>query len=1009
MHNLLREVPHTALDALHSYTSEQVDLIKRVTGRFYTPETIGHHLTTAILRAGEKKFSYASASGDKSMKVIDPFCGDGRLLVWLLEEVARAPHWRKFLWQVHLWDCDSSALDIAQREVRGTATKLDLKVEVVAQFGDSFAMAQERFGFYDIVIANPPWEVLKPDHRELATLSTCEREAHITQLRRQSQLLTELYPLSAPGRRYSGWGVNLARCGVEAVLRLTASNGICGVVSPASLLADQKSRDLRQWIFQKFVPHDVAHYAAEARLFEGVDQPCVTLVASPGHVLTASPRVTTYEKDRQPQERPSQSFNLSQLESGQAPSFFSNEEVTQLFARLQELPTFKQLEGKAESNLWAGRELDETGSARFLGSEGRYRFVKGRMVKRFGMAEQPSEFVSQDGPVVPPSANFERIAWRDVSRPTQKRRVHATLIPSGWVSGNSLHVAYFRDSNPQRLRALLCILNSFVFEAQIRALLGTAHVSLGAVRSARILPLQDAEVVSDLATLSEACLHQGSPEDFFNFEVRTAQMYGLSRDEFAVLLTTFSKLEPSERAALLDVQRWTARIDRAIPIPPMTLPVTVATSKKGKPKVATPSIATARIPNHYSASLSALDLEMAHSVPPGGNWKNIPVSIPSKRLEGIRQGFTEGKGSRSTYYGRLLPEMPAYTISTYFGRPGNGCHLHYDPTQHRVLSQREAARLQSFPDSFAFSGSRAAVSQQIGNAVPPLLAYRVARSLGKPGCFVDIFCGAGGLSLGFMWAGWTPIVANDVSSTFLETYAQNIHSSVIPGDIREPSVFDELVSQARSGRAQYEVEHGRQPLFVLGGPPCQGFSTAGNRRSLEDERIWLFDRYRALLDELKPDGFVFENVTGILNMEGGRVFDMIREQLRPATPTQHVWKLRAEEHGIPQRRTRVFIVGSSLRYDEVTPPQAITQLPGKVNNKTESTLFDDMALARLPAPVSVYEALSDLPQLVPGEDGSAKDYLCRPATPYQRLMRGVIQAEDYISSLKANCPGEIGS
>ena len=104
------------------------------------------------------------------------------------------------------------------------------------------------------------------------------------------------------------------------------------------------------------------------------------------------------------------------------------------------------------------------------------------------------------------------------------------------------------------------------------------------------------------------------------------------------------------------------------------------------------------IPNHKAAKLSELDMMIVNSVPPGGNWKNIPLDVPSKRIEQIRDSYAQGKGSRSTYYGRLLPDMPAYTINTYFNRPGNGCHIHYE--QDRVLSQREAARLQSFPDDF---------------------------------------------------------------------------------------------------------------------------------------------------------------------------------------------------------------------------------------------------------------------------------------------------------------------
>jgi DNA (cytosine-5)-methyltransferase 1 len=140
-------------------------------------------------------------------------------------------------------------------------------------------------------------------------------------------------------------------------------------------------------------------------------------------------------------------------------------------------------------------------------------------------------------------------------------------------------------------------------------------------------------------------------------------------------------------------------------------------------------MATSMIKNHYSAKLSALDVRMVKNVPPGGNWKNIPTSIPSKRLEQIRIGFENGSGSRSTYYGRLLPNKPAYTISTYFNRPGNGCFIHYATDQHRLISQREAARLQSFPDDFIFEGAVTSQYRQIGNAVPWPLAYHVAKNI----------------------------------------------------------------------------------------------------------------------------------------------------------------------------------------------------------------------------------------------------------------------------------------
>ena len=268
--------------------------------------------------------------------------------------------------------------------------------------------------------------------------------------------------------------------------------------------------------------------------------------------------------------------------------------------------------------------------------------------------------------------------------------------------------------------------------------------------------------------------------------------------------------------------------------------------------------------NHKAAKLSDLDMQMVHFLPQGGNWKDIPTSIPSKRLQRIREDYALGKGSRSTYYGRLRATMPSYTINTYFNRPGNGCHVHYE--QDRVISQREAARLQSFPDSFTFHGPQTAVNNQIGNAVPPLLAYQIALQLGKPGYFVDLFCGAGGMGLGFLWAGWTPLIANDIDKHCLTTYQDNVHDEVVLGSIECESVQNKVIEKIKATRKLQD-----SPLWILGGPPCQGFSTAGFRKSC-DARNKLIWAYHNLLAKINPDGFILENVMGLLSMKGGDCF-----------------------------------------------------------------------------------------------------------------------------------------
>lgn len=381
------------------------------------------------------------------------------------------------------------------------------------------------------------------------------------------------------------------------------------------------------------------------------------------------------------------------------------------------------------------------------------------------------------------------------------------------------------------------------------------------------------------------------------------------------------------------------------------------------------------IENHIAPKLSELDLLYARNVPPGGNWKDIPESVPSQRLKQIRESYARGEGSRSTYYGRLRSNEPAYTISTYFGRPGNGCHLHYDPRQQRTLSYREAARLQSFPDSFSFCGPNTAIAKQIGNAVPPLLAFWLARAFGKPGTLIDLFAGAGGLSLGFHWAGWKSVVATDIDAHALTTFSKNIHNNVIVGDIRAPEVRQSIIEL---GTAKIPP---RTPRLLVGGPPCQGFSTAGNRRTMEDERNHLFKDYCALVDAISPDAFLFENVTGLLNMANGAVFSQVIDELKKVSKEVRVWRVSADEYGVPQRRKRVIIVGFRTHRPFELMPGPLTG--GLLGGR----------------PISVEEALDDLPPLIAGENGAEFDYRHPPQTPYQSLMRGDLIAGDYIDLL----------
>ncbi len=127
---------------------------------------------------------------------------------------------------------------------------------------------------------------------------------------------------------------------------------------------------------------------------------------------------------------------------------------------------------------------------------------------------------------------------------------------------------------------------------------------------------------------------------------------------------------------------------------------------------------------HFGRKPTPLSIQRYQAIPEEGMnrfdlQKRAPELTPACWIKKTRGG--------TDLFGRLWWDKPAFTIRTEFFKPEKGRYLH--PSQHRPLTHREAARLQSFPDSFRFAGSKAEVAKQIGNAVPPLLAARVADSV----------------------------------------------------------------------------------------------------------------------------------------------------------------------------------------------------------------------------------------------------------------------------------------
>ncbi len=368
-----------------------------------------------------------------------------------------------------------------------------------------------------------------------------------------------------------------------------------------------------------------------------------------------------------------------------------------------------------------------------------------------------------------------------------------------------------------------------------------------------------------------------------------------------------------------------------------------------------------KLHNHITPGFSQLEMQMVNHIPPGGNWASIPPHIPSQRLKQIRES-----GGRTTYYGRLRYDKPSYTISTYFNRIGNGCHIH--PSQNRLISLREGARLQSFKDNFIFHGAKTSQFKQIGNAVPPLLARAVATEVKKhvnSDKTIDLFSGAGGFSEGFKLAGFDVVGAIEIEKRFFETFLKN-NPEIDPafcilGDIRENKNKERLSSLAK----KYKIG------VVVGGPPCQGFSHAGWRNP-KDARNDLFVHFVDLVKKIKPEAFVMENVPGILSMRKGAALKEIVEAFEGiGYHVNEPWKLKAEEYGVPQRRRRVFITGFRTETKLASP----------------KPLFSDGSDG-LPSFITVKDAIYGLPALKPNSGEMEVLFDGELYSPYQEFLMG---------------------
>ncbi len=249
-------------------------------------------------------------------------------------------------------------------------------------------------------------------------------------------------------------------------------------------------------------------------------------------------------------------------------------------------------------------------------------------------------------------------------------------------------------------------------------------------------------------------------------------------------------------------------------------------------------------------------------------------------------------------------------------------------------------------------------TRSIGHADPP-----ARKSESKLLTFIDLFSGCGGFSLGLEWSGLKCLAAVDFDESAIATFKSN-HPEVPHVLARDLTTFSPKELDRLLGTQRVDI--------VVGGPPCQGFSRARQvdganhgERLIHDPRRELYKDFLRFVVYYQPSVFVMENVPGIRSAAGGEFFTRVQVRARELGYRVIPYEVRAWRFGVPQKRIRQLIIGTRRELPLFIPDRYIRPTHAEEGS---------MELEGLQPPVSLGEAIGDLPTIVAGDDQYERSY-----------------------------------
>lgn len=771
----------------------------------------------------------------------------------------------------------------------------------------------------DIIITNPPYKNFKAETKHYESMEDYEHD---------SEIYSKIRTLSQTHLEYSTDGIiNLYKLFTEEILKnYTDKNSFINLLIPSSILSDKSCVDLRKHILKSYKVVSIKIIPEGADIVDAQQSLCAVLIDK-----SASTNKISIFKDFYHFPKDNSDISLSDIKQfsddwnifSLNKDDFSKLKALKSFPKVKDLPYIKNLRG----------ELDITANKNSIVSEQtEYKLLRGRNIGYYRLNdEEIKEYVSPDFVEKTAKKEFiksKRIICQQIVNKNKIRRVSFAPIAENFVLANSCNFIALDNDSPITLNFLLAIFNSPLINWYFKLSSSNNHINNYEIDEFPIPA--NSKHIKEIDSLVSEYLEK-------NDEKLVDKINGLVTESFFL-----------EQAYIKN----DIKLEEAI--------------KNGREKKEY-LLANHKVLNHTTFKLSDLDIEMIKDVPQGGNWKDIPADVvkKSKRLERIVKN-----GGRTTLYGRIDYSKPAYTITTFFNRPGNGTYVH--PHFNRVVSVREAARIQSFPDDYYFYGNKTELLKQVGNAVPPLLAYQIALKIievSKCTKTIDLFCGAGGLTCGFKLAGMKSLLATDIMEAACATLA--INSPEIPvlcGDITNSNIKNQIIEIAKNGNAE----------IICGGPPCQGFSMAGFRAN-DDPRNQLFRHFVDIVKDVSPKIVVFENVEGLLSYEHGNTYKEILTLFSELGYNCLGRLLNTSDYGVPQKRKRVILI--CIRKNLPFSPAELFPLPTTESNNSKTTAF---------------QAISDLEDIPCGDEVSYKN---EKESDFVKTLQGKIPYSIFINSL----------